>query len=102
MASFAATAADFVLPMPALGLLIALGLVPPALSFRGLLARDSGVLRWLALALVLYCGLGAVEVIAAGSVPAVALLFCSLLELALTLMLIRRNGARSRAATTES
>jgi len=101
MTGVATTIADFALPAAARAVLIALGLLPLALTFRGLAATDRGVLRWLALALVLYCGLGTVEVIAAGSLAAAAVLLCALVELALTLNLIR-SDARARAATAES
>ena len=88
-AAVALTIVDFALAPGPRAVLILLALLPLALSLYGLIAGRTSTLRWLALALVLYAGLGSVEVIAAGSWPAVGLLLFALLELAGALIWLR-------------
>jgi hypothetical protein len=59
-------------------------------------------MRWLALALVLYTGLGAVEVIARPHAAAVAVLLFALIEFGLVLSLTRAPSSQSPRATGES
>lgn len=64
-------------------------LLPLAAGFPGLLKRRRASLQWLTVALVLYAGIGAVEVIARSHPGAIVLLLLALLELALILRLTR-------------
>jgi Predicted membrane protein (DUF2069) len=77
-------------------------LLPLAASLPGLMAARRSSMRWLALALVFYAGLGAVEVIARTHPAAVAVLLCALIELALVLSLTRAPRPQSPRATGES
>jgi uncharacterized membrane protein len=77
-------------------------LLPLAVTLPGLLARRRNHLQWLALALVLYAGLGAVEVIATRHWANVAVLLFALLELALVLRLTRAPRPPAPRATGES
>jgi hypothetical protein len=83
-------------------ILILIALLPLVLTLRGLMAGRGESLRWLALALVLYAGLGAVEVIATGTWAAIFLLLCALIELALVLILVRAPSLQSPPAAGES
>lgn len=83
-------------------LLIGVALLPLALSLPGLMRSDSATQRWLALALVLYAGLGSVEVIATMSLAAAGWFFCALIELALVVMLSRQAAPRARDERAES
>ena len=85
---------NFPIAAAARGAIGIVALLPLALTLRGLAARRPATLRWLAVALVLYAGFGSVEVIATGSLPAIALLLASLLELAATLILLRHPPPR--------
>lgn len=75
-------------PLPRL-LITALALLPLLLLLPGLIKVKRSVLPWLALALVVYVGLGTVEVIATRTVPASALLLLALVELGLAISLRR-------------
>jgi hypothetical protein len=81
---------------------IVLALLPLLATLRGLVAGSSERLGWLALSLVLYAGLGAVEVIARTHPAAVVVLLLALIELALVLSLTRGRNSRSPRATRES
>ena len=70
-------------------LLLGIALLPLAFTLPGLLACRVTALRWLALALVFYTGIGSMEAIAAGSLAAAGLLLFALVELALVLILLR-------------
>jgi uncharacterized membrane protein len=94
------TIAGFALSLPLRALVAGILMLPLALTLPGLVTGRSASLRWLALALVLYCGFGCVEVIATGTPAAALTLLFALAELALVLMLIRRSGARSPDAAT--
>lgn len=83
-------------------LLLALLLAPLAASLKGILKGQRRSLAWLSLALVGYCGLGMVEVIATQSAASVAVLLFALVELALVLRLLRFLPAQSPDATGES
>lgn len=102
MAATAAVFADYALAAVWRGVLLTLALLPLALTLPGLAAGNRNALRWLAVALVLYCGLGSVEAIAARTLAAATTFLLALVELALVLSLSRRRGARSRAAAGES
>lgn len=69
--------------------IVLLALLPLAATFPGLLRRRRASMQWLAVALVLYAGIGAVEVIARSHPGAIVLLLLALLELALAQRLIR-------------
>jgi uncharacterized membrane protein len=81
---------------------IVLALLPLVATLRGLIMGRGETLRWLALALVLYTGLGAVEVIARSDAASIAVLFLALLELALVLSLVRAPRSRAPHVTGES
>ena len=75
---------------PAWRLAIALlALLPLVAGLPGLLSRRRASLLWLTVALVMYAGLGTVEVISRGHPAAVAVLLLALLELALAMSLTR-------------
>ena len=93
-AAVALTVRDFALTPGARVVVALLALLPLILSLRGLIAGRTATLRWLAVALVLYAGLGSVEVIATSSRPAIGLLLFALLELAATLILLRHPRPR--------
>jgi uncharacterized membrane protein len=82
--------------------IVVAALLPLALTLPGLVARRRRQLQWLALALVLYAGLGAVEVIAGRHPANVAWLLSALLELALVLRLTRAPPLPTPRATGES
>jgi hypothetical protein len=83
-------------------LIIGLALLPLLASLRGLAAGRSVSLRWIAVALVAYAGLGAVEAIARGHPAAIAVLLLALLELAVVFILTRAARPQSPRATGES
>ena len=79
-----------------------IALAPLALALPGLLSERPGAMRWIAVLLVLYAGLGAVEVVARGHPAAVGLLLFSLVELAVVLSLTRAPPPQGPRATVES
>jgi hypothetical protein len=83
-------------------LLIVLALLPLVATLRGLWTGRRQTLRWLALALVGYTGLGAVEIIARGDPATTAVMLLSLVELALVLSLVRAPRSPAPRATAES
>jgi hypothetical protein len=102
--SAGATIAVTGLPVPLRAPLAVLVVLPLIASFPGLkraAAGASGVLPWLAVALVAYTGLGIVEVVATGTRLAIALLLFAMSELCLVLMLSRRLRFRASDATGE-
>jgi uncharacterized membrane protein len=82
--------------------IVLLALLPLVTGLPGLVARRRASLQWLAVALVIYVGLGTVEVIARGHVAAIALLLLALLELALALSLTRATPPQSPRGSGES
>jgi hypothetical protein len=87
------------LPLAAIGFI---ALSPAALALPGLMAGRPEAMRWIAVLLVLYAGLGAVEVVARGHPAAIALLLFALVELALVLSLTRSPPPRGPRAAAES
>jgi uncharacterized membrane protein len=98
--SVGATIAVAALPVPLRVLLAGLAVLPLIVTFPGLKRSSTGVLAWLAVALVIYTGLGTVEVIAAGTRLSIALLLFATTELCLVLVLSRRLRFRASDATT--
>ena len=82
--------------------IIVLALLPLVLGLPGLLGRRRASLQWLAVALVIYAGLGTVEVIARSDPAAMAVLLLALLELALALSLTRAQPPQSPRGSGES
>jgi len=82
--------------------LIGLALLPLALILPRLIGGGTTALSWLALVLVLYAGLGSVEVIATQSLAAAVWFFSALGELGLVVMLNRRPGPGGRGGPEES
>jgi hypothetical protein len=78
--------------------LLGVTLVPVAATAPALIGLRHNRLRWLALVLVLFAGLGSMEVIATGTVAAAVLLLSALLELGLVLILVRRPLPRAHDA----
>jgi uncharacterized membrane protein len=83
-------------------ILITLALLPLALMLPGLRRAQPSTLRWLALALVLYAGLGSVEVIATNSPAASGWFLFALIELGLAVMLNQHLAPRARGGREES
>jgi uncharacterized membrane protein len=92
----------FPLALPWKLALSALGVLPLVMGLPGLVGCRRQSLQWLALALVIYVGLGTVEVIADSHPAAVAVLLLALLELALILSLTRARPRQSPRGSGES
>lgn len=83
-------------------LVVMLALLPLVVGLPGLWRRRRTGLQWLAVALVVYAGLGSVEVIARSHPAAVAVLLLALLELALAFSLTRAPPPQSPRGSGES
>ena len=85
-------------PWRELGAALAAG--PLLLTLAGLRAGRGRTEQWLALWLVVYAGVAAMEVVASAGATRLAsvALFASVVELAILLTLNRRSAARARAA----
>lgn len=88
--------------LPVRLVLIVAALLPLVATLPGLVRMRIQALRWLAFALVIYAGLGSVEVMATGTLAAGALLLFALLELGLVMAVSRRLALLSRDAREES
>ena len=100
--AFAVMVVSLDLDAPLRALIAVIALAPAAFTLPGLMAGRPEALRWLAVLLVLYAGLGAVEVVARGHPAAAGVLLFALIELALVLSLTRLPPPQGPRAAGES